>query len=241
MTAIHSGAQMPPFDTRMSRAEAVARIVEEAIADGSIQAGERLGTKDDLRRRYGVAAGTLNEAIRLLHDRGLVEARPGPGGGLFATAPSPSARMGQLVPGFREGGATAADSLVVRNALEPLIVTDAVAHATPAAVEELRAIVGRMAELRGEPAEYLRANWELHRRIAAISPNSVLASAYLTVLNFAEEMLERSGEDAGEPVSRQNLQVHRELVEAIADGDSQRATRAIRRHEPLTAELSVRA
>src|SRR5687767_13449581 len=95
----------PPerIETRTSRAEIVARRLEAAIADGTIAVGERLGTKEDLRRRYNVAAGTLNEAIRLLQIRGLVEARPGPGGGLFAAAPSAKARLSHLVLGFAEG------------------------------------------------------------------------------------------------------------------------------------------
>jgi GntR family transcriptional repressor for pyruvate dehydrogenase complex len=237
VTAIDSNAVMPPrsdpsMEPRVARAETVARRVEAELSNGSIRPGERLGTKDDLRVRYGVAAGTLNEAIRLLSDRGLVEARPGPGGGLFAREPSASARLGHLGPSFREGGATAADSLVVRNALEPLIVADAVTHASPEAAETLRDIVGQMAAALEDPPAYLRANWELHRRIAAISPNTVLASSYLAVIGFAEE---QASDDL--PPTRQSLQVHRDLVEAIADGDQQKAARAVKRHEPLTADL----
>ena len=234
--SIHSNPQMrggsdPSMEHRVSRAEAVARRVEAELSDARISPGERLGTKNDLRVRYGVAAGTLNEAIRLLSDRGLVEARPGPGGGLFAKAPSPSTRLAQLVPSFREGGATTSDSLVVRHALEPLIVADAAAHATPEAAAALREIVGRMAAALDEPAAYLRANSELHERIAAMSPNTVLAGAYLAVLGFAAE---QPSEDRVPP-TRQSLQVHRDLVEAIAAGDQQKAARAVKRHARLTA------
>jgi DNA-binding FadR family transcriptional regulator len=223
-----SGAR--PIESPRSRAEAVAGSLETAISTGAIKPGERLGTKDDLRRRYGVAVGTLNEAIRLLQIRGLVEARPGPGGGLFASAPSASARLSHVIHGSRVDGATAADSLVVRNALEPLVATEAALHAGPQDVADLRAIVERMAEALDDPRAYLRANWELHRRIAAISPNTVLASAYVTVLDFAEEQLE-----LGEAMpSRHSLKVHQELVAAIAAGDPQRAVRVAKRHEPLT-------
>lgn len=61
---------------RVSRAELVARELEREIVDDR-QAGERLGTKDDLRKRFGVAVATVNEAVRLLETRGLIEARPG--------------------------------------------------------------------------------------------------------------------------------------------------------------------
>ena len=76
-----------PLGARVSRAELVARELEREIGDG-LQAGERLGTKDDLRKRFRVAGATVNEALRLLEMRGLVEpalvcerARVGPTGG----------------------------------------------------------------------------------------------------------------------------------------------------------------
>ena len=43
-----------------------------------MQEGDRLGTKKELCQRLGVASATLNEAIRLLQERGLVTLRPGP-------------------------------------------------------------------------------------------------------------------------------------------------------------------
>jgi DNA-binding FadR family transcriptional regulator len=225
----------------MSRAEAVARNLETAISDGTIPAGSRLGTKDDLRRRFGVAAGTLNEAIRLLQIRGLVEARPGPGGGLFASSPSPAARLAQLVLGFREQGATASDCLVVRAALEPLVATDAAEHADADDVAELRAILDRMAPLVGDVPAFLRAAWDLHRRVARISPNAVLASAYVTVLDFAQDRLELHAVAPDETVARAaeaSLAVYAELVDAVAAGDGGRAAAAARQPDPL-ADLAA--
>jgi len=70
----------PELAMRVSRAEAVARQLESEIL-GGLEPGVRIGTKEDLRVRFGVAVATVNEAVRLLEMRGLIEARPGPGGG----------------------------------------------------------------------------------------------------------------------------------------------------------------
>jgi GntR family transcriptional regulator, transcriptional repressor for pyruvate dehydrogenase complex len=214
---------------RASRAEAVAGSLERAIASGTVAAGERLGTKEELRRRYNVAAGTLNEAVRLLQNRGWIELRPGPGGGLFATVPSPAARLSELVGSFEEAGATVADCLVVRDALEPLIAAEAARHATADDVAALRTLVERMTQSLGDPPAYLEADWELHRRMAAISPNAVLSSAYLTVLGFARERVRAEAFAGG---SRTDLRVHEALVGAIAAGDEKATERAARRHAP---------
>ena len=57
----------------------MARALEREIVDER-EPGDHLGTKDELRQRFGVAVATINEAVRLLEGRGLVVAldrRPG--------------------------------------------------------------------------------------------------------------------------------------------------------------------
>src|SRR4051812_45210697 len=85
----------------MSHPEALAQWLERTIIDGSLEPGARLGTKEDLRRTYGVAVGTVNEALRILEARGLVRARPGPGGGLFVAAPVPQMQLNRLIVDFQ--------------------------------------------------------------------------------------------------------------------------------------------
>src|SRR5688572_18819015 len=96
---------------RISRAEELSRRLEEEI-----------------RNRFGYAVATVNEALRLLETRGLIEARPGPGGGMFVAAPSSRVRLNHLVLGFKVDDAPFEDCLEVRNALEPLVCREAAAH-----------------------------------------------------------------------------------------------------------------
>jgi DNA-binding FadR family transcriptional regulator len=224
-------------DLRVSRAEALARQIEQHIREEALPDGWRLGTKGDVRERFGVAVGTVNEAIRLLETRGLVAARPGPGGGLFVASPSPQIRLSHLILGFREGGTTIADCLAVRNALEPLVAQDARRCHNEADIEELRAILQQMAEAGDSPSGFLEANWALHRRMAQISPNAVLRAVYGTLMDYIESSVEHVTPDEVFR-SRQNLRVHEALVEAIASGDRARVAAAIRRHAPETSWIA---
>src|SRR3954453_18121889 len=126
--------------SRVPRAEAVARDLEAQILGGGITAGERLGTTEALRRRFGVAVATVNEAVRLLETRGLVDARPGPGGGVFVAASSVRAALGRENVQAAGGGARIADCIAVRNGLEPLVCREAALHRSAEDVRELRAI-----------------------------------------------------------------------------------------------------
>src|SRR5205085_4209710 len=96
-------------DLTVSVAEMIARELENQITGGDVQPGDRLGTKKDLRLRFKVSAASINEATKLLMMRGLLVARPGPGGGLFTTDVSTRVRVGPLLASQDQGTVTIPD------------------------------------------------------------------------------------------------------------------------------------
>ena len=208
----------------------VARELESQITSGVLQAGERLGTKEDLRRRFGVAAASINEATKLLMMRGLLRARPGPGGGFFATHASTRVRLSLLVAGRVGGEASIADYVCVERALEPLIYREAARYHHSADIRTLRRLLANMEQHLDQPLLYMRHSWALHRRIANLCRNALLHSLYLTLLDFMEDALERAC--LWPPDGFEHLACHRELVDAIAAGVGPRLDAAILRHRP---------
>lgn len=217
---------------RISRAEELSRRLEQEIVDKGLPSGERLGTKEEIRGRFGYAVATVNEALRLLETRGLIEARPGPGGGMFVASPSTRVRLNHLILGFKVDDAPFTDCLAVRNALEPLVCREAAAHCRPADAKALRGIVARMQKQTDKPRAFLRLNWDLHRRMAKMSTNAPLKTLYLTLLDFVDEGLDDvTGDEFFDATG--NLVVHEELVEAVIDGDPKRLAKAIEKHTPM--------
>jgi DNA-binding FadR family transcriptional regulator len=236
-----SVASIAPLPPRVSRAARLAQEFEAAIRGEAWGPGERIATKQELRERYGVAAATINEAIRLLETRGVVEARPGPGGGIFVAraAVRSAIRFAHVrtVLGFPTESTTYRDCLRVRDALEPLICRDAARAPSATDIGVLRSVVALMARHVDDPAAYFKCNWELHRHIAALSENTPLRSIYLTLTEGLESMLDDSVIDEFDGGA--NVAIHRELVEAIASGPGARLEAAIVAHTPLVAtELS---
>jgi DNA-binding FadR family transcriptional regulator len=224
-------------NSRLSRAEAVAREIEEEISTGVLNTGDRLGTKDDLRQRFNVAVATVNEAVKLLDTRGLVEARPGPGGGVFVASPASRMRGGPMFMGFEWTEATMAEYHEVRDALEPIIYHHAVRHRTAADIRALRSILASMAAHLDQPRAYARYNTAFHRRIAKLSPNAPLRSMYVTLLDFFENDL--AAENLPPAVHPDNIDVHRQLVDAIEQGDAPELEVAIRRHDSHRLNLGM--
>lgn len=221
------GGQLAALQVR--RPDALARALEREISQRGLQAGARIGTKAELRERYGVATTTVNEAIRVLEHQGVLHAKPGPGGGVFVTQPSRWLALSQLVLGFKHSSTAPAEVLAVRDALEPLIAADAALHHRKRDLSELRRLLQAMRRQREDPAGYLAANWAFHRRMAQLCDNDFARSLYQGLLEFAESELDgvqaRGAFDATD-----NLATHEELLGAIESRELDRVAGAVERH-----------
>jgi DNA-binding FadR family transcriptional regulator len=220
-----------PLPPRVSRAASVAGELEASIQNDGRRPGERIATKDELRERFGVAVATINEAVRLLETRGVIEARPGPGGGIFVARAAVRIAMMHTVLGFPSASTSYREYLVVRDALEPLVCRDAARRNDAAEIAALEAIVARMEQHVDDPEAYFRCNWELHRRLARMTPNAALRSIYLTLIEYLEAMLAQAVIDEFDGPA--NVAIHRELVAAVAAGPGPRLEAAIAAHTPL--------
>ncbi|MGW5640038.1 FadR/GntR family transcriptional regulator [Streptomyces sp. NPDC003832] len=230
-----------PRQTASGRAEGAARRVTELIE--SVPPGSRLGTKEELRTLCAVSVGTFNEALRLLQARGLVTVKPGPGGGLFSAEQSPMVRLGNSVLALDAQANDVADAVRIRDALDPLLIEDALWHASPADIAGLRDHISAMEQAveDADPVAFVQANWRLHAAIAAISPNVLLGSLYTNLLDLIEghTLSVLPGDD--EPLDAyiaDRLALHRALVDALDRRDREQALRLIHEHNttPVSSE-----
>lgn len=218
---------------RQSRAEAVADQLM-AMAESAL-AGDRLGAKEELRLLCGVSVGTFNEAVRIAQSRGVVLVRPGPGGGVFVAAQSPMVRLGNSVLALDASQTSVAEAVRIRDALDPLLIEDALWHASPADIADLRELLADMAAAAAheEPTAFVHANWCLHARIAAISPHPVLRSLYVNLLEQIESHTLAVLPDGQRPLPdylRDRHALHEGLVDALAERDRDRALDLIAHH-----------
>ncbi|GAA4533236.1 FadR/GntR family transcriptional regulator [Amycolatopsis samaneae] len=223
-----------------SRAEYAARVLEQ-LAERA-RPGERLGTKVSLRPVCGVSVGTFNEAVKLAQSRGWVVSRSGPGGGIFAADRSAMVRLGNSVLALDGEVSSVADAVRMRDALDPLLVEDAVWHSSAADVREMRDRLGVMAAARdaGDPVAFVLGNWALHRKIAEVSPSVILRTVYLSLLDIVEAHTRGVSGTETSPLPRyidERYLLHERLVDAIEAREQDAAQRLIREHN-TTANAS---
>ncbi|MEV4392537.1 FCD domain-containing protein [Nonomuraea sp. NPDC049607] len=222
-----------PGQGALTRAERLAAALDDRIRSRGLTPGEPVGTLESLRAETGLGYATVSEAVRLLRDRGVLEIRPGRGGGLFVADPGPVVRLRHTLLGVAEEPGTVADAIELRDHLEELIDVGAARHRTRRDVADLRRLLRRLRAAPGWDA-FVRANWALHERIAAISPNAMARAVYTGTLGHLGATSPSPDDAAGAGYREQRYQAHADLVEAIAAGDENAVRAAVARHNTTT-------
>lgn len=214
-----------------SRGHLLAASIHEHIRSSGLPPGALVGTLDELRAETGLARATVSEAVRLLRDRGVLEIRPGRGGGLFVAEPSPVVRLRQTLLSVDEEPTAVVDAIELRDHLEVLVDLGAARCRSEADVEELRDLLGSMRSA-ADWDSFMQANWALHERIADICPNAMARGVYIGTLGHLSSSSSRLVEDtaASAAYREHRYAVHVDLVEAVASGDEDRVRAAVARH-----------
>ena len=182
--------------------------VERMIMAGEIAPGDRVN-ENQLALRFGTSRGPIREALRSLEAGGLVELKPNRG--VFVRSISL---------------AEACAIYDVRAALFGLAGRLCAQQLTPAEVNELKDCVSAMekAAAAKDFDSYYPLNLKLHEFIIDHSGNGVLASHYRDLVKMLHLFRARSlVQGGGLAISNHE---HREMVDAIAAKDGERAHRA---------------
>lgn len=193
---------------------------------------------EELREQTRLGRATISEAARLLIERGTVDVRPGRGGGLFVAEAGHVVRLRHTLLAAGQDAAGVANALAVRDALEELIDTDAARHRTVRDIDDLQVIIRRMRAEATTRETFMRDNWELHSRIAEITPNDLARNVYLSTMAQAVGLPSHADDATAadeEAYLASRLEIHAELVDAIASGDVARTSRAVVAHRAITA------
>lgn len=216
---------------RPKLADRLVDAIRSGIADGSLRPGSQLPTEDRLSERYGVSRTVVREAItRLAADR-LVTPRQG--AGIFVNEPD-NAGVGAMVSEIADKVSMVLNILEVRMAIE--IESAALAAQRRSASQEadiMAAFTTFETQLhQGEPTG--SADFAFHRAIA-VATNNPFYAEILDVLGRRtiprDLVASMSAENAQSEEYQKRLQEeHRAIMEAIADGDSESARDAMRKH-----------
>lgn len=214
----------------LSRAQQVAVEVENELLAAHTPVGTSLGRRTDLMERFRVSPTVINEALRILRDRGLVVVKPGPGGGVFVASRPPQVRLGALDLWFSGTGTDPLDLFEARMHLEDVLTRVAVERAGPTDIRDMEWALESMRSA-GTPRDFLDANLRLHLAIARAARIPVLAGMYeaiAAIIGGAATRVELLPDH--EEMYRHSIAVHVEIVAAIRDGDREALDKCLGLH-----------
>ncbi|MEQ8896054.1 MAG: GntR family transcriptional regulator [Roseovarius sp.] len=200
------------------RADIIAEEIEGMIFDGTIGNGERLD-EVQLAARFGVSRTPIREACQKLALSGLVEQLPRRG--VFVRQPGPV----ELIEMFE-----------VMAELEASCARLAAMRITDAALDEMRAANARCkaAVNAKNTVAYYDENETFHHILYRQAGNGFLEQECLRLHRrlkpFRRTQLRVRGRMA------QSMQEHEDVVNALTEGDAERASAAIRKHVAVQGE-----
>jgi len=203
-----------------SRAERIAEALQDQIVGDALETGDRLGLRTELIARFSASPSAMDEALRLLRDRGLVVVRPGPSGGVFVAAMPAQVRLGAIDVWFSGAVTHPRELFAARSFFDDALAVLAVERAEP---EDCRAMAWALDEMRAareEPRDYLEASMRFHLAIARASRLVVVIGLYETVVALLRTGMARARfvEPREDRVVR-SLEVHEQMLAAVRDGD----------------------
>lgn len=150
----------PPIGSTRQLGEAVADAIVDAVAQGSLQPGERI-VEADLAGQLGVSRVPIREAIKILQAQGILEVTPNRGARVVAFE-------GRIIE----------DVFEARVALERIAIRGAVLayRLAPRRLDALREIISRMQRMASwsDWVEFRKCDVAFHHEICKASGNSIV-------------------------------------------------------------------
>jgi GntR family transcriptional repressor for pyruvate dehydrogenase complex len=213
---------------RMRTFDDVLEQLREAILSGRIRPGEKLPTERQLCEEFGVGRPTLREALRSLEAVGLIDVRPGKGGGSYAVTPSESTVGDALASLVSLRGASLEDLAEFRLDFEGENALWAARRADAADLSMLESAVTEAREA-SSVDDLLSADVRWHEIVARATKNRLRIGIALGI----HESVMRRHNALIRPSDDQVFTIPDDLIEitaAIAAGDPERARTTMREH-----------
>lgn len=219
-----------PASTHRSKAEHVAQQLLERIIAAKLKPGSSFATEAELLTQFNVSRPTLRESLKLLESQGVLERRPGPGGGAIVQAPSIDLLAHGLSVYLRMHEVPFAQLLLGREVIEPALAYEAAVNGSSKDFDELEASITRMKALdaTSDQGTFIEENRVFHGIIAHASGNKVLEVFWQTISILAH------GEHHGIRYSVGNqahvVKAHQRILEACRRRNGNAAAAAMEKH-----------
>jgi len=192
-----------------------------------LKAGDQLPSERDLALNFGVSRTAVREAVKALHEKGLVEAYSGRG--TFITNGTSQAVTQSINLMMKFDQAEGSENLAqVRQILEPEIAALAATRIQEPQLALMREAFSTMNSALKDPDAYIEADLDFHLALAEAAENPLILSLLDSIVGLLREQrlkifFHESGPERGQ-------YHHARILEAIEKRDPDASRAAMRDH-----------
>lgn len=207
--------------------EQIVQQIEESVLKGVLKAGDQLPAERDLALRFGVSRTAVREAVKALHEKGLVEAYSGRG--TFITDGTSQAIRQSLGLMVRIGQPSGSNHLAeMRGILEPEIAALAAVRVQEPHLILMREAVALMDRAQEDPEAYIEADLDFHLGLAEAADNPLILSLLDSIVVLQREQRIRIFQVEGGPSRGQYH--HKRILQSVEQHNPEKARAAMRAH-----------
>ncbi|HZQ72291.1 MAG TPA: FCD domain-containing protein [Burkholderiales bacterium] len=201
--------------------------VREALFERRYRPGDFLGTEKELAARHGVSRIVARDALRTLEALGVVQIRPGLGGGARISPGNPQLFAEALAVQLELAEIDVEEILVAQHAIECLAAELAAKRASEKDIAGLKKLIQEAETALDDVDRFTRLSLAFHLAVADASRNRVLHYQLVSLQHVSWPSRNRTLTRA---VALRVLEAHRQLVARIAARDAEGARRLMDEH-----------
>lgn len=206
--------------------EEIVAKVKEMIADNRLKSGEKLPGERELAEVFQVSRSSVREALRSLETHGYLESRQGDGT-YIARQPVDSlvSPLASVILTEKDGQM---ELFEMRRMIEPHVAYLAAERATPEEIDMMEEALELQEEEIAQGETGTEIDKTFHYLMAKATKNKVFIRIADSIMDLLAESRDRYLQVEGRP--EKSIARHRQLLEAIKEGNPERAAEIMREH-----------
>jgi GntR family transcriptional regulator, transcriptional repressor for pyruvate dehydrogenase complex len=207
--------------------EQIVQQIEQRIVSGELKVSDQLPSERELAEQFGVSRTAVREAIKTLHEKGLVEILVGRG--TFIANGTPDVVRHTLDLLMKVDSTKGFLNLVeLREIMEPDIAALAATRITDEYIGAMQEAMDKMEAAMDNVEEFVEADLDFHLALAEATQNPIIPALLDPIIELMRE--QRILITIIKGVAQHGQYNHKIIIDAVKRGDPDAAREAMRHH-----------
>ena len=207
--------------------EQIVQQIEQRILSGELKVSDQLPSERELAEQFGVSRTAVREAIKTLHEKGLVEILVGRG--TFIANGTPDVVRHTLNLLMKVDSTKGFLNLVeLREIMEPEIAALAATRITDEYISAMQEAMDKMEAAMDNVEEFVEADLDFHLALAEATQNPIIPALLDPIIELMRE--QRILITIIKGVAQHGQYNHKIIIDAVKRGDPDAAREAMRHH-----------